>query len=150
MAVVVDERDPIAPSDDERQTLLRIGDVLGNDQGTPPRLVGLHGEEIEIPAALVRTLQQAVHALTEGAAIAIVPVHKDLTTNEAADLLNVSRPYLIRLLDQGAIPYAMVGTHRRIKLDDLMTYRRARDAKRHAALDRLMELSQEMGLYTRD
>jgi excisionase family DNA binding protein len=70
-----------------------------------------------------------------------------LTTQQAADFLNVSRPYFIRLLEQGAIPHTKTGSHRRVRLDDVLAYKRQRDAERRRALDDLVALSQEMGLY---
>jgi excisionase family DNA binding protein len=72
-----------------------------------------------------------------------------LTTQQACDLLNVSHPYLIRLLDQGAIPHTRTGAHRRIRAADVLAYMRRRDAERGEALDALSRMSQEFGLYTR-
>ena len=76
-----------------------------------------------------------------------MPVHMELTTQEAADLLNVSRQYLVRLLEDGAMPFTKTGTHRRIRFGDLMAYKRARDATRRQGLKRLTRLSEELGLY---
>ncbi len=78
-----------------------------------------------------------------------MPYSKLLTTNQGAELLNVSRPYLIRLLEAGKIPYQKVGSHRRIRFDDLMAYRATRDAERRRALAKLTRLSGEYGLYDR-
>jgi excisionase family DNA binding protein len=75
------------------------------------------------------------------------PVHSGLTTNLAAAVLNVSRQYLVRLLDDGQIPCSKVGTHRRIRIDDLMAYKGERDAKRRDKLCELTQASQELGLY---
>jgi len=113
-----------------------------------PRLVGPSGEEIELPETLFRVLRQAVHHLLEGDSVAIAPVHSRLTTQQAADFLNVSRPYLIRLLDAGEIPYTKTGTHRRIQLGDLVAYKEERDAQRRQGLARLTQMSQELGLYS--
>jgi excisionase family DNA binding protein len=78
----------------------------------------------------------------------LVPYNLHLSTIQASDLLNVSRPYLYKLLDQGDIPYIKVGTHRRVQFQDLMQYKKQRDAQRHQALSELTELSQELGFYT--
>ncbi|HZR43328.1 MAG TPA: helix-turn-helix domain-containing protein [Ktedonobacteraceae bacterium] len=78
--------------------------------------------------------------------IAISP-GKELTTQEAADILNISKAYMIKLLEQGDIPFIKVGTHRRILLDDLMDYKQRRDASRKKSLAELTQMSQELGLY---
>lgn len=101
---------------------------------------------VDLPEALLRVLQLAARELARGNAVAVVPVHKDLTTQEAADILNVSRPYLIKLLEQGDIPHVKTGTHRRIRLSDVLAYKRVRDAERRRALTRLTQMGQEMGL----
>ena len=77
----------------------------------------------------------------------IIPKEVELTTQQAADMLNVSRPYLIRLLESGKIPYRKVGRHRRITCEALMKYKRRDDLERRAAADDLADLSQELGLY---
>ena len=80
----------------------------------------------------------------KGDAVALVPVSQMLTTQQAADILNVSRPFLISLLDRGDIEYSMVGRHRRIKADTLFDYKSQRDNKRAKALDELGELDGEL------
>ncbi|MEU4540957.1 helix-turn-helix domain-containing protein [Streptosporangium sp. NPDC023825] len=82
----------------------------------------------------------------EGRGVSVIPSHAELTTQQAADILNVSRPYLIGLLESGAIPYRMVGKHHRITAEDLMEYKRRDDLKRRTAADDLAALGQELGL----
>jgi excisionase family DNA binding protein len=81
--------------------------------------------------------------------MSIIPVHEELTTQEAADILNVSRQYLVELLDTQTIPHTIVGTHRRIRCGDLMNYKNDRDAQRKKGLSRMTKKSQQLGLYTK-
>jgi excisionase family DNA binding protein len=111
-----------------------------------PKLVGANGEQIELPEPIFRLLCQIVPHLKKGHALSLVPVHQELSTQQAADLLNVSRPFLIGLLERGELPYVKTGKHRRIRFGDLMAFKRRRDATRRQALGRLTEMSQEMGL----
>ena len=81
--------------------------------------------------------------------MSIVPIHEELTTQEAADILNVSRQYLVELLDAQTIPHIKVGTHHRIRFADLVNYKNDRDAKRREGLSRMTKKSQQLGLYTK-
>jgi excisionase family DNA binding protein len=110
--------------------------------------VGQNHEEVELPPSVLRLLRQVIGHLIRGDHVTLVPLHRELTTQEAADLLNVSRPYLVRLLGEGKIPYRKVGTHRRVLFQDLMEYRQARDAERRRGLARLTQESQDLGLYS--
>ncbi|HKS71143.1 MAG TPA: helix-turn-helix domain-containing protein [Ktedonobacterales bacterium] len=150
MATTVD-RGPISAKESEQQTLDQIEALLSSANGgtEPPKLVGGQGQEMVLPESVVSLLRQVVHQLARHKVVSIVPRNRELTTQEAAEILHVSRPYLIRLLDQGAIPYTRTGTHRRIRFDDLMRYKAERDAAREQALDELARINQEMGLYDR-
>jgi excisionase family DNA binding protein len=92
------------------------------------------GDRVELPSSLYQILRQVVEALQQGLAVTVAPKTKTLTTQQAADLLGVSRPTVIRLLDDGKIPYERAGTHRRILLQDLIAYREQRRAAQYAAL----------------
>lgn len=101
---------------------------------------------IELPATALQLLSDILSELADGNAVKIVPVHAELTTQEAADLLNVSRPHLVKLLENGALAHHKTGKHRRVRFDDLMAYKQARDDKSTQALDRLAAEAQELGL----
>ncbi len=140
------EREPITATDSERLVLGRIQGVLGNVNRVP-KLISPNGEEIELPESLFHVLRQLVYHLAQGRAVTIVPLNKELTTQEAADMLNISRPYLIKLLEQGEIPFTRTGTHRRIRFSDLIEYKKLRDSERRRGMAELTQLSQELGFY---
>jgi len=100
-----------------------------------------------LPRAVVVMLASMLAQLAEGRGVTLMPSHAELTTVEAASMLNVSRPYLIKLIDSGELPARLVGRHRRIRFGDLIDYKRRTDAAAHQAADDLIRLSEEMGLY---
>jgi excisionase family DNA binding protein len=142
---VLEER-AILPEESEKLTISKIGGVLKESKYA--KLVSADGkEEIILPQTVFQVLRQIVHLMMQGRAIFIVPADKEVSTQEAADVLNVSRPFLIKLLEEGKIPFINVGSHRRIRFSDLMDFKKKRDAKREQALEKIAQLSQELGLY---
>lgn len=103
-------------------------------------------ETVEIPNAAFRLLVTILAEMASGNAVRLIPHNAELTTQEAADLLNVSRPYLVRLLDEQRMPSHRVGTHRRVLVKDVMAYKAEHRRARSAALDELTRLDQELGL----
>lgn len=101
---------------------------------------------VQIPTAALRLLLEALTEIGQGNAVSILPIHAELTTQEAADVLNVSRPFLVQLLEKGDIPFHKVGTHRRVRYQDVISYKTRIDAQRHQALDELAAQAQELGM----
>ena len=111
-------------------------------------LVGKGGEPaLPLPDVVYSLLLRILEDMREGKAVSIVPVTQDLTTQEAANLLGVSRPFFVKLLEAGKLPYHMTGTHRRVYLKDLLSYRHQRDRERVEALDRMAQIEEDAGLY---
>jgi excisionase family DNA binding protein len=147
MLSTVRQEEPLAATAAERRTLTEIEQMLAADQARAALLTDANPQAVELPDVVVRALRQIVQHLARDQAVTIVAVDRDLTTQQAADLLNVSRPYLITLLERGDLPYTRTGTHRRIRLDDLLAYRERRDVTRRRALDEITRLSDDLGLY---
>lgn len=109
-----------------------------DDQGAP--------HPVRIPMSALRLLVDVLTEIGEGNAVSIIPVHAELTTQEAADVLNVSRPHLIKLLENKEIPFHKTGTHRRVRYQDVIVYKERIDAERRKALDTLTEQAQMLGM----
>lgn len=117
-----------------------------DSDGGPVAVRDAAGHEVALPPSAGQVLAEAVKQLASGNAVTVVPTHVELTTQQAADLLNISRPYLVRLLEAKEIPYDRVGTHRRVRLSDVLEYRRHRAAHRETVLRRMGERGEELGL----
>jgi excisionase family DNA binding protein len=108
------------------------------------RLVSPDGETMELPASAFHALKLVVEGMARGQTMMLVPHGKELTTQEAADILHVSRPHLVKLLDAGTIPHHKVGTHRRVRIEDVLDYRQQHAGTRREKLDELTRLSEEL------
>jgi excisionase family DNA binding protein len=131
-------------SDNERQELSNLVDNLS---GLGKIAIVADGQEIEMPSIISIALMEVIKTLNKGNSITLIPMDKELTTQQAADILNVSRPYFIKLLENGIIPFKKTGTHRKILMQDLMKYREQRAETRKSKIEELSVLSQELGLY---
>lgn len=128
-------RDPIAaPTDDHA-----LAEVEGQLEHGALHLTDAQGESLDLPEELRDLLLRGVHEMRRGNRVSLLSFGRLLTTQQAAELLGMSRPYLIKLLERGDIPYEMVGTHRRIGLEDVLRYRRERSERRRAALRELLQ-----------
>jgi excisionase family DNA binding protein len=103
-------------------------------------------QSLDLPAGAVSLLMDILEAMAAGRGVSIIPENAELTTVQAAEILNVSRPFLIKLLSEGALPYRKVGKHRRILMEDVMTYKNRTDRAREAVLDQLAADAQENGM----
>lgn len=103
-------------------------------------------EEVIIPVSAFRLLTNILAQMARGNAVTLIPVQAELTTQQAADILNVSRPFLISLIENNKIPYRKVGTHRRVRFDDLMAYKQEIDKQRLHTLEELAREAQELDM----
>lgn len=112
------------------------------------RLVKKHGqkEELTLPLMALRLLAEILSEMAKGNAVTLIPVHAELTTQEAADLLNVSRPFLINLLEENKIPYRKIGSKRRIQAKDILEYKTKIEQSRMKVLDQLSAQAQELDM----
>lgn len=113
----------------------------------PGLLLGSDGEQVPLPGEVYRVLHQVVDVMRQGKAILVAPQGLLLTTQEAADFLGVSRPTLVKLLEDGAIPFEKPNRHRRVRLQDLLDFRHKRRTDQRAALNQLTADASRLGLY---
>ena len=139
--------EPINPVD--REAISRLSRVLESTPQHPqtPRLIGADGETVEVPAEIFRVLTIVAHEMKAGHAVTITPLSQRISTQLAADLLGVSRPTLIKLLETGEIAFEQPGRHRRVLLTDVLSYREDRHRAAIATLDQLTAEASAAGLY---
>jgi excisionase family DNA binding protein len=143
---------PVAPREGEsdlaRVAARRLAGVACQDRPVEVRLVdeGRPGESIVLPASSLRLLTDILVQMGQGNAVALLPVDAELSTQQAAELLNVSRPFLVKLLDERQIPCRKVGVHRRVLLRDVLAYKQRIDADRLKVLEELAAQAQELGM----
>ncbi len=139
-------RQPVAVSESEEARIEELDRLL--ELGAPS-LVASDGERLELPDSVYKLLKDIARNMRRGRAMVLVPENQQLTTQRAADVLGVSRPHLVKLLDAGVLPHHKVGSHRRVYLKDLAAYKKRRDRERKTALDRIAREAFESGLYDR-
>jgi excisionase family DNA binding protein len=142
---------PSRKTSQEAQEALRVLAGLGRKRAAVPRVqIRVEGSAadlgVAVPKEAFELFLEILGQMANGNAVTIMPVHAELTTQQAADLLNVSRPHVVALLEQNKLPHRLVGTHRRIRVADLLEYKKRDDAERDAALEELASEAQKHGL----
>lgn len=127
------------------QALNTLAQTTGDVMLTITGEGGISGE-VRIPATALRFLSAALSEIACGNAVSVLPLNAELTTQQAADILNVSRPYLVGLLEKGEMSFRKVGVQRRVLLQEVMAYKKRSDVDRRAALDALARQAQELKL----
>lgn len=152
--LVVTPEQAVSPSREETAQAFRefvsAVDMLeteGNHKEDAITLVSSDGQRAAIPPAVFDALRFVVHHMAQGDAISIMPLHTKLTTQEAADLLGVSRPFIVKLLDGGEIEFERVGRHRRILLRDFLAYRERRRHEAQEAMTKMAREAQDLAIY---
>ena len=138
---------PITLPDTEQQQVQDLERVL--HRGVPA-FVTSAGERIELPGTVFEVLRTAVGFMSHGQAVTLVPDNQAITTQRAADILGMSRPFFIKQLDAGLMAYHRVGNQRRVYLRDVLAFAKKRDEERLAALNRLSRDAFEAGMYERN
>jgi excisionase family DNA binding protein len=146
----------LLPSEDEKQALTAkqaIAQHLHAAEGRPTVSVRLHDangdtdQSLPLPASATKLLLDVLTHIANGNAVIVLPVHREISTQQAADLLNVSRPHLIHMLERGQLPYRQVGTRRKVQLKDVLDFKARLAEERRRVLDELAAQAEELGLY---
>jgi excisionase family DNA binding protein len=138
---------PVVALESERKALSGLEQTFQKSKSSRAQLVGPDGRTMILPQSLYGLLREVVRQLAAGNGVSLHPVKAELTTQQAADELRVSRPFLIKQLERGELPFHRTGTHRRIYLRDLLEYKTRRDAAAKKAVDDLARTAQELGIY---
>jgi excisionase family DNA binding protein len=152
MATFATEQPIITPNQDDIAAARLAREQLGKlslsfDRSNYQLVInGQESEIVQIPSSAMHLFVQLLSEIADGHAVTVTSVHEELSTQKAADILNVSRPYLIQLLEQGKIPFHKVGTHRRVRLADILSYKEQIDAQRLNTLDELAAQAQELDM----
>ena len=153
MSAALDYFELFQPSNAEivlaREARRALSQLSGHDRAVHVEAVegeGGHQETFVLPAAVVRLLLDVLGQMAAGHAVTVVPIHAELTTQQAAEVLGVSRPFLVGLLEQGKLPFHKVGTHRRVRHGELLAYKCREHEARRQALDELARQGQELGM----
>jgi excisionase family DNA binding protein len=140
------EKPTTLPSKEETALAQQASRALATQQPSELKVRLDDGQELVLPKSATRLIALLLTEMAQGNAVTIIPIHANLTTQEAADYLNVSRPYLVSLLEKGQIPFDKVGTHRRIRFQDLVAFKTSTEKRRRDVMEELAAQSQEEGM----
>lgn len=143
--ILPSEKEVAAAGESLRQMKTLLSSRTGIQQMTLVTETG-DREVLQIPVSAVRLFGEILSAVALGNAVRVVPIYAELSTQEAADLLNVSRPHLLKLLDEGVIPHTKTGIHCRVTLTDLVAYKEQRDTASRAAMEEIVVQAQKLGM----
>ncbi|MBL8599456.1 MAG: helix-turn-helix domain-containing protein [Devosia sp.] len=142
--MLLEHPDTVVPTEQDAVLATKASRLLAARPPGSLRVQLENGDELTLPRAAAELLGHLLTEMSQGNAITLIPVHAELTTQQAAQLLNVSRPHLVRLLEDGEIPFRKVGTHRRVRFADLEAYRRRLKDRHEAAMAELAEQAQKL------
>ncbi|SRR5258708_5521775 len=145
--MVITTQEPITLPTIERLPVQELARLLTTEK---PALVGVSGERVELPETVYAVLRKVVELMSQGQAVSIISESKAVSTQRAADILGMSRPFFVKLLETGMMAYHRVGNQRRVLLSDVLKFAKNRDEERQASLDRLSRKAFESGLYDRN
>jgi excisionase family DNA binding protein len=145
MTALVEWPEAAMPTQEDAELAARASQVLAPKAEAELKIKLDDGTELTLPKAATRLLHHLLTQMSLGNAVTLIPIHAELTTQEAADYLNVSRPFLIKLLETDRIPFHMVGTHRRVKFTELEVFRKRAEQERQAAMQELVDQARELG-----
>ena len=145
--LLLDRPATVMPSEEDTELATKSSRILARIRPEGELKVRLEtGEELILPKSVAKLLSHILTEISSGNAVTLIPIHAELTTQQAAEFLNVSRPHLVKLLEQNRIPYHKVGTHRRIKFQDLAAYQEEAKSASKRALDELAAQAQELDM----
>ncbi|TSD84531.1 helix-turn-helix domain-containing protein [Mycobacterium sp. KBS0706] len=147
MNALLEKPDTIVPSEEDAKLAAEFSRILASKRPEEEFRVHLNdGQELLLPKGVRQFLTHLLTEISHGNAVTLIPIHAEMTTQEAADYLNVSRPHLVKLLEAGEIKFHKVGSHRRVRFGDLRTYKEQVAVGRAKALDELAAQAQELGM----
>lgn len=146
MNALLERNGTIVPSDNDAKLATESSRILSkhSDQNLHVQLDD--GQQLPLPRAIQELISHLLVEMSQGNAVTLIPIHAEMTTQEAADFLNVSRPYLVKLLETNQIPHHRVGTHRRVRFNELRAFKQRQAEARAAALDELAAQAQELDM----